>query len=264
MLPAQILPSVDARADAARIMLRVMTRNVHKGFNFLNRGFVLPELRDAVRTTGADLAFLQEVIGVHQGHARRHARWPAQPQYEFLADSMWPQYAYGRNAVYQHGDHGNAVLSKYPIAGHDNVDISVGRHEKRGLLHCRIALPQRGGEVHAVCVHLALRESHRRQQLARLMRHVLDAVPAHAPLVVAGDFNDWRDRSTAPLRELGLVEAFADSGRGCARTFPGRWPLLRLDRIYVRNASIVAARVLDAQPWPHLSDHVPLLAEIAP
>ncbi len=257
-----LLPVAAPQPVVEPVHLRVLTLNVHKGFNFLNRGFVLHELRDAVRTTAADVAFLQEVIGNHDGHARRHARWPAQPQYEFLADSMWPQYAYGRNAVYQDGDHGNALLSKFPIAGYDNVDISVGRHEKRGLLHCRIALPGRDTHVHALCVHLALHESHRREQLARMLRHLADEVPADAPLIVAGDFNDWRDRTSAPLGELGLVEAFARHGRGCARTFPGRWPLLRLDRIYVRNAPIVAAHVLDAQPWPHLSDHVPLFAEI--
>jgi len=255
-------PQAAPQPDPDAISLHVLTLNVHKGFGFLNRGLVLHELRDAVRTTGADIVFLQEVIGTHARHARRYARWPTQPQYEFLADSMWPQYAYGRNAVYQEGDHGNAVLSKFPIVRYSNVEISAGRLEKRGLLHCEIAVPGRETNVHALCVHLGLREWQRRQQVDKLKQYVADVVPAHAPLIVAGDFNDWRNRATPALRSVGLVEAFAGNGNGCARTFPGRWPLLRLDRIYVRNAGICRALILSGQPWPHLSDHLPLFSEV--
>jgi len=39
--------------------LKLLTLNVHKGFTFWNRRFVLPELRDAVRTISADVVFLQ-------------------------------------------------------------------------------------------------------------------------------------------------------------------------------------------------------------
>ena len=105
--------------------LNVLTINVHKGFTALNRRFILPELREAVRATDADLVFLQEVHGSHEHHAVRHPAWPETPQYEFLADSMWPQFAYGRNAIYPHGDHGNALLSKFPIAEHRNLDVSI-------------------------------------------------------------------------------------------------------------------------------------------
>jgi endonuclease/exonuclease/phosphatase family metal-dependent hydrolase len=70
--------------------------------------------------------------------------WPPVPQYEFLADSIWPQYAYGKNVVYPHGDHGNAVMSKYPILYHRNHDASVEGPEKRGLLHCVLHIPARG------------------------------------------------------------------------------------------------------------------------
>ena len=89
--------------------------NTHKGFTFFNRKFILPELRDAVHSVSADIVFLQEVMGDHALHAARVTHWPAAPHYEFLADTMWPDFAYGRNAVYPDGHHGNAVLSKFPI-----------------------------------------------------------------------------------------------------------------------------------------------------
>ena len=64
---------------------------------------------------------------------RRFRPEPRLHQYEVLADGVWTQHAYGRNAVYPNGHHGNAVLSKFPIVHHENRDVSVGKHEQRGL-----------------------------------------------------------------------------------------------------------------------------------
>jgi endonuclease/exonuclease/phosphatase family metal-dependent hydrolase len=212
---------------------------------------------------GADVVFLQEVLGTHARHAGRVDNWPEAPHYEFLADSMWPQYAYGRNAVYPSGHHGNAVLSKFPIVHFQNHDVSIRSPEKRGLLHCVLRVPGRDKDVHAICVHLGLQESHRLEQLTMLCHLVRGEVPDDAPLVIAGDFNDWRHRANAMLeQELGLHEVFVQATGHNARTFPARWPLLRLDRIYVRNAGVHSPKVLPRTPWSHLSDHAPLAAEI--
>ena len=241
---------------------RVLTVNMHKGFSFFNRKFILPELRAAVRAVRADLVFLQEVQGDHSGHSARVSNWPEVPQYEFLADEMWPDFAYGRYAVYPHGHHGNAVLSKYPIVRHQNLDVSIAGPERRGLLHCVVAVPD-FGEVHAICVHLGLLEQHRRRQLDILCELVQDGIPADAVLVIAGDFNDWRGAATQQLRRCtGLQEVFEATYGRPARTFPARFPVLPLDRIYVRNAGVHAPMVLPRRPWSHLSDHAPLAAEI--
>nr|WP_239024355.1 endonuclease/exonuclease/phosphatase family protein [Ramlibacter humi] len=243
--------------------LTVMTVNIHKGFTTFNRKFILPELRDAVRKIGADVVFLQEVLGSHEGHGRRIQDWPDEPHYEFLADSIWPQYAYGRNVVYPKGEHGNAVMSKFPIVHFQNHDVSLPGPEKRGLLHCVLRVPGQPVDVHAICVHLGLAESHRVQQLDLLCEMVRSEVPDNAPLVVAGDFNDWRRRANAILeREIGLREVFVHAYGESAKTFPARFPLLSLDRIYVRNASVHLPVVLPRRPWSHLSDHAPLVAEI--
>ena len=239
--------------------LNVLTLNVHKGFTFFNRRFILPELREAVRATGADLVFLQEVHGSHERHALRHPDWPEAPQYEFLADSMWPQFAYGRNAVYPHGDHGNALLSKFPIRSYNNLDVSVQGNEQRGLLHCQLEVPGHE-QMHAICVHLGLREAHRQSQV-KLLLDLLISLPPKAPVIVAGDFNDWRLKADAMLCEH-LIEAFGEHFGSPARSFPARLPLLRLDRIYLRNAMPGNARVLSSYPWSHLSDHAPLAAEV--
>ena len=240
--------------------LRILTLNTHKGFNAFNRRFILPELRDAVRTLSTDIVFLQEVLGAHTAHPERYDNWPDAPQYEFLADSMWHNFSYGRNAVYPQGDHGNALLSKYPIIRYENLDVSIGTLEQRGLLHSVLAVPGHA-EVHAICVHLGLRESHRRRQLD-LLGELLQSFPADAPVIVAGDFNDWRRRADGVLQDFGMQEAFVNEFGAPARSFPARWPLLCLDRIYVRNATTHNPEVLFRRPWSHLSDHAPLAVEV--
>ena len=254
---------------AAGSPLTVMTVNTHKGFTFFNRKFILPELRDAVRKVGADVVFMQEVLGVHEAHgkngklSKKLSGWTDAPQYEFLADSIWPQYAYGRNVVYPRGHHGNAVMSKFPIVHYQNHDVSIAGPEKRGLLHCALRVPGQAIDVHAICVHLGLTESHRQHQLDLLCGMVRSEVPDNAALIVAGDFNDWRRRAHDVLfREVGLREVFVTAYGESAKTFPARFPLLSLDRIYVRNASVHLPVVLPRKPWSHLSDHAPLVAQI--
>jgi endonuclease/exonuclease/phosphatase family metal-dependent hydrolase len=254
----------EAIATAAMTFsLKVLTVNIHKGFTFFNRKFILPELREAVRTVGADVVFLQEVTGSHAKHPEKFDNYPDTPHYEFLADTIWPQFAYGRNAVYTHGDHGNAIMSKFPIVRFENHDVSISGPERRGLLHCELQVPGCAVHVHAICVHLSLTEAHRTQQLAKLCELVRKDVPVHAPLIVAGDFNDWRHRAGSQLAEgASLHDVFVQAHGKPARTFPARLPLLRLDRIYVRNAIGHAPVVLPHKPWSHLSDHAPLAAEI--
>ncbi len=248
--------------DVAPVTLKILTVNTHKGFTAFNRRFILHELRDAIRATHADIVFLQEVQGAHHNHAVRLARWPAVSQYEFLADSIWKDFAYGRNAVYPHGHHGNALLSKFPITSYDNLDISQGKHEKRGMLHCILHAPGIG-DIHAVCVHLGLHERHRSKQLATLCRLIHDEIPHDAPLVVAGDFNDWRLCGHQTLTsDCGLKEVHNELHGRTARTFPARFPILRLDRIYVRGIASFGPVALAARPWMHLSDHAPLAAEV--
>ncbi|TKI05097.1 endonuclease/exonuclease/phosphatase family protein [Martelella alba] len=241
---------------------KVLTLNAHKGFAAFNRRFILPELREAVRTVGPDIVFLQEVLGAHEKHSRRFHNWPIVPQYEFLADTLWKDFAYGRNAVYPDGDHGNALLSRFPIASYQNLDVSVAGTEKRGMLHCIVHVPGRRAPLHLICVHLGLKERHRREQLSRISRYIA-TLPRHEPLVVAGDFNDWRQQANRLLgHETGLEEVFTKAYGRPARTFPARFPLLRLDRIYVRNARISRPASLANQPWSRLSDHAPLAVEI--
>jgi Metal-dependent hydrolase len=235
--------------------IRLLTLNAHQGFAALRRRRLLSGIRDALRTSNADLVFLQEVGGDHGEDV-------AQQHYEMLADQVWPQHAYGRNVVAASGHQGNALLSKYPIVRWQNVDVSVGGVEPRGLLHCVLDVQLAGPALHTVCVHLGLRESHRRWQVDRLLEFVADSIPHDAPLVIAGDFNDWRERAhIRMLADSTLTEVHACSSGRPARTFPAGWPWLRLDRIYVRNL-LHRPLAIPRRRWSELSDHAPLAAEV--
>lgn len=236
---------------------------MHKGFSVLNRRFVLHELREAIRAEAADVVLLQEVLGEHREHSTRWEHWPDHSQYEFLADTLWSAYAYGRNAVYPAGHHGNALLSKYPITHHQNHDVSTHTQERRGLLHSVLAVPGWPRPLHVICAHLGLFERHRKLQLQMLCDLIANEVPADAPLLVGGDFNDWRENAHGLLADCaGLEEVFITAFGRAARTFPVRWPLMRLDRLYVRNLQASGPVVLNTAPWTKLSDHAPLRLEI--
>ncbi len=243
--------------------LQIATYNIHKGFSFFKRRMVIHELRDHLRSLNADLVFLQEVQGDHKRHAGRFNNWPAQPQFEFLADATWTDFAYGKNAVYDAGHHGNAILSRFPISRWDNENVSEHQFESRGMLHCEISIPGWSADLHCVCVHLGLLARHRSSQMRALRTRIERLVPADAPLIIAGDFNDWRHHAQREMASpMKLHEVFAHMHGLPARSFPAALPVFRLDRIYVRGFSVTQARVHHGHPWARISDHAALTASI--
>ena len=245
-------------------VLRICSYNIHKGFSQFNRRMVVHELRERLRSLDVDLVFLQEVQGLNVRHRVRHADWPQQPQHEFLAEDNWGQTAYGRNAVYDHGHHGNAILSRHDILSTANEDVSAHRFESRGLLHCEVSVPEFAAPVHCVCVHLGLTAGGRRRQMQALADRMERLAPNGSPLIIAGDFNDWRNHADELIgARLRLTEAFGVNRGRPARSFPSVLPFFRLDRIYVRGVRVLDSRAHRGRPWSLLSDHLALSAELA-
>ncbi len=225
--------------------------------------YTLPILKESLRHSGADLVFLQEVLGESHLRVPMEHSFSGASQYEFLADKIWSDYAYGKNAVYPSGHHGNAILSRYPIQNQQQVNISTYALEQRGILHCSIQLPEVPEPLHTLCVHLGLFGFHRRQQYEMICSYINNNIPAECPLIVAGDLNDWANRADRLLREkLKLVDAFYSCHHKVARTFPIYLPFLPLDRIYVRRLKPLAASLRREPEWQTLSDHLALEAEV--
>ena len=245
--------------------LRVATYNIHKGVRGigLRKRLEIHNLGLAVEALDADIVFLQEVRLFHTREARRfdrtHFGWPAQGQAEFLAPEGY-EVAYRTNAVTRFGEHGNALLSRWPLGDVGHHDVSDHRFEQRGLLHAPVMW--NGAKIHAVVVHFGLVHSSRLRQVERLARFIDSEVPKDEMLIVAGDFNDWGERLDAPMQALGLDRALAPAGNGPAATFPSLAPVFALDRFYTRGLACRSTMVPRGISWARMSDHLPLVAEL--
>ncbi|KXS31528.1 MAG: Endonuclease/exonuclease/phosphatase [Candidatus Gallionella acididurans] len=242
--------------------LKIATYNIHKGLSYFNHRVVLHELRERLRELDADIVFLQEVQGEHTQHGERYHNYPEGSQHDFIAEDVWLHSVYGKNSVYDAGHHGNAILSRFPILQSFNTDVSAHRFESRGLLHCEIDLPGQG-HVHCLCAHLGLFAKGRRAQVDALIEYAGSEIPPDAPLIIAGDFNDWRNQLSKTLAsELNTHDVFHLHGGKLARSFPSRLPMLRLDRIYVRGFTVLHSNVHTGGNWLRLSDHAALSAQL--
>jgi endonuclease/exonuclease/phosphatase family metal-dependent hydrolase len=257
--------------------LRVATYNIHKGVRGMGprKRLEIYNLGLAIEAFDADLVFLQEVRLFHAREARRFQRtsfgWPAEGQAEFLAPIGYES-AYRTNAVTRHGEHGNALLSRWPIGDIGHHDVSDHRFEQRGLLHAPVRW--NGDTVHAVVVHFGLAHASRVRQVQRLATFIDREVPPGEMLIVAGDFNDWGERLDGPMADLGLARA-AEPRRGAAArvarmplaqdaTFPSLAPVFALDRFYLRGLACRSTMVPRGLAWARMSDHLPLVAELEP
>ena len=183
-------------------VIRVVSYNIHKGRSAMGSRDSLSDLRLGLYNLRPDLLFLQEVQGRNERRINLHA------QHESLAAVLSMDAAYGCNAVRQQTDHGNALLSRYPILRYEHQDISDHKLEQRGLLHATIDVG--GTPVHCLVVHLGLFAGGRTRQVMALVDRIKRIVPDDEPILIAGDFNDWSNK-LAPLfvDELGLYEVFA-------------------------------------------------------
>ncbi len=244
------------------VSFSIVSYNIHKGFSASNRRFILPDIRQALTDLDPDLLLLQEIQGEHSHKSKKHEHWPDVDQAEYLAEQQWRFHVYGKNAVYRRGHHGNAILSRFPIQTWENINVALMKSHSRSLLHAEIASLPGSEPLHLICVHLGLFSSERDQQYRQLLQRLHSHVPDSAPLIIAGDFNDWPGSADRFIHaELGVREAFEEQDGRFARSFPALKPVLTMDRIYYRGLDLVQCKTLTGRPWRRLSDHVPLLAE---
>jgi endonuclease/exonuclease/phosphatase family metal-dependent hydrolase len=243
------------------MIIRLLSYNIHKGFTIGNTDFILQQIRNAIREVDADVLFLQEVLGDHNDSRCRIPDWETAIQFEYLADSVWSHFAYGKNAVYSEGHHGNAILSKFPIGQWSNQIISTNRFEQRGLLKASAFIPRLNREIIFANTHLDLTQRGRDLQTDFIINDFKKE--SDSPWILLGDFNDWNKKIAARIEnELGAVEAFKQLHGSYPATFPSAFPILSLDRIFLHNITPIKAVTLGDKHWRKLSDHLPLYVEI--
>jgi endonuclease/exonuclease/phosphatase family metal-dependent hydrolase len=247
--------------------LKVATYNIHKGVQGLGptRRLEIHNLGLAIEQLDADIVCLQEVRKVHRREEKYFKHWPELPQAEFLAPPGY-EAIYRSNAVTRHGEHGNALLSRWPVVSHRHEDISDHRFEQRGLLHVEVQVGDSAAlqddlgvtvNVHVIVVHLGLIPASRVRQVEQLHKYIAREVPSDAALLVAGDFNDWGSRITHMMRDKGLHEWQTDN----PPTYPSRLPMVQLDHVYARGLMPVGQMVPHGKIWQRMSDHLPLVAK---
>ncbi len=241
--------------------IRVLTYNIHKGFGPANWEFALHDIRAKLESARADVVFLQEIHGLHVKHEARVKGWPKGSQFEYLAEKLWPHHAYGKNAIYKSGHHGNAILSRYPFQSWENINVSPYPRASRSILHGVLHLPD-GRPLHTVCIHFDFVPHQRRRQMDVLVKRIETHIPKDEPLIVAGDFNDWQGQVGEDLApDSDLAEVFHRLKGRHARTYPAWLPALALDRIYFRGLEPLHCHRMRDRHARRLSDHLALSAE---
>ena len=237
-------PTVPKGGKAMGRELTVATYNVHRwaGPNAVRApdparaGFVISEL-------SADIIALQEVL----------RPFDAEDPLERLADALHLHMAFVTTRVHRRGEIGNAILSRWPITSVFSLDLSFNRMERRSAVAAEFT--GEAGSLAVVATHLALVDRTRRRQV----RSILDHPHLQGPVVLLGDMNAWRRCKATRHLDRELV---GDAEVTWPRTFPAARPVLALDRVYVRGASVDALDAHSTAAARKASDHLPVVARI--
>lgn len=221
--------------------VRIMTWNIHGTFG-RNPRFDLAQVVKLIRRWDPDIVALQEV------DSRRALAGGANP-FEFLQSAVGVYGIGAKSLTGADGDYGQMLISRFPVTSHEIRDISFGEREPRRAIRAVVETPQ--GPLIVVATHLGLSIRERRRQAKALT----ELASGEAPAVVIGDFNDWFWPGS-----VRAVLSRVLRGRTSFRTFPSKFPLLRLDRIYCRPANAMVDSFIDKEA-SKLSDHLPIIAD---
>jgi len=226
--------------------LTIATYNIHGAVGCDHR-FAPVRVARVLREIKADIVALQEVpLGGDAG-----TTWPN--ILPMLAESNGLFAVEGYNFSVGGRRFGNAILSRYPIFATRRIDISFGSREPRGALDADIYC--HGSAVRVIATHLGLRAAERRAQIRKLLQ-VFDT--GEMPVILMGDVNEWFVWG----RTLRWLTSHFQSVPAPA-TFPSRWPLFALDRIWIRpRHRLVHVRAHASATARSASDHLPLVATI--
>jgi endonuclease/exonuclease/phosphatase family metal-dependent hydrolase len=226
-----------------RRRLTVATYNVHRWSGLNGRG--APDASRAgyvISELGVDVVALQEVLRPFEG----------EDPLEAIADGLGLHVAFAATRLHRRGELGNAILSRWPMAGVSVLDLSFSRMEKR--LAMAAQFPFEGGILDVVATHLALGDRTRHRQV----RSLLDHPQFHGgPTLLVGDLNAWRR-----CKATRVLEDELHHNLDWPPSFPATRPVLSLDRIYSRGAKILEIETHASPAARSASDHLPVVAHV--
>lgn len=247
------------RMGSRPLPLKVLTYNIHRAIG-VDRRFRPERIVRILQHYQADVVLLQEV---DEGAPRSRELNLA---HELATAAGYPHFALGHNVSLRKGRYGNATLSRFPILRERNIDLSVAQSWiRRGCQHTSVQVSEQT-QLEVFNLHLGLSARERQQQIELLSRsHEFDGVPEGTPMLVGGDFNDWRSLLWPTFTNGFGFRCATDSKtgrRGAIATYPSFSPQGGLDRIYYRGPlRLLAARRCRLQVSRVASDHLPVIAD---
>jgi endonuclease/exonuclease/phosphatase family metal-dependent hydrolase len=225
---------------------RIATYNVHKCRGIDWR--VDPaRIAKVIREMNVDIVALQEVVA---DHVQR------------IAGQAGMSYTFGAARQWQGEDYGNAVLSRFPIRGEQNYDVSIGRREQRRCLRVDLEFPA-ARTLHVFGVHLGTSFFERRHQARKLLSgEILQSPELTGPRLLLGDFNEWSRGLVTQTLSRYLESADIREHLKRSRTYPGVMPFLHLDHIYYDSSLQLTEMHLHRTATSlAASDHLPLIGD---
>lgn len=245
---------------ASPLHIRVVTYNIHRAIG-VDRRFRPERVVQVLKHYDADVVLLQEVDeGVPRSRELNLAK-------ELAREAGYPHFALGHNVSLRKGRYGNATLSRFPIVRERNIDLSLAQSWiRRGCQHASVSLGEGRPTLELFNLHLGLSAREREKQIELLSQsHEFGSVGAATPMLVAGDFNDWRSLLWPMFTNGFGFHCATDSKtgrRGALATYPSFSPQGGLDRIYYRGPiRLVSVRRCRLQVSRVASDHLPVIAE---
>ena len=235
---------------------RIVTYNIHKGIGGLDRRYRPERIIETLMRYDPDIILMQEVDDLvpRSNHHR---------QVELFAEALdMNHFVYQRNVTLKQGHYGNAILSRYPLTGVHNLDVTIPFKKRRRALLAHCNLRKEDGSRRSmllVNLHLGLAGLERKLQLRKILNNdVIQHAWRKTPLVIGGDYNDvWGTLGKRVMQPAG----FAAAG-GRILTFPAALPARPLDRMFYRGdlaaRHVFASRSKVAR---QASDHLPLIVD---
>lgn len=228
----------------ARDEITVATFNIHQCLGRDDR-------KDPERTASviaeldADLVGLQEV----------HSTFIELPQSDVLTQTTGLSVIPGLTMQRSDGHYGNVLLTAYSPRAVQPIDLSFPGREPRGAIDAEFDI--QGRSVRVIVTHLGLSVKERQFQVNRLADGLLPQ--KHDLVVLMGDFNEW-----FPFRRQLLLLHRLLGKISIRPTYPSRYPILALDRIWVRPKQALQSISIHRSTLARIaSDHLPLKARVA-
>ena len=238
--PADSLANWNALSEhLSPTCLRIASYNVHSCVGTDGR-------KDAARIAAVIAELGCDTVGLQEVDYRL----------DYIAMRLGMQAVPGLTLLRHDGPYGNALLTRRKVLEVRRLDFAYGRREPRNALD--VDLEVGGRPLRIIVTHLGLFAAERRYQMRKILE-VLRSSPRER-IIVLGDMNEWLPLSR-PLRWLNGI-----LGRSVAeRSFPSRWPLFALDRVWVRPRHALLALKAHRSPLAgRASDHLPVKAIVAP